>query len=150
MSGWERLRLLEQLVEREGACAMPGVSIRPELLVPLINRAVVRGFVSQEHANFVCHGLRYGFDLGVDIESLRGRQRFRNYPSALNARSFVSDAIQSRLGSEKTVCLGEFNIADRDGTVYRGGAGASFRSGRCQNRSSRTRCDRSVTIPGHG
>ena len=102
-----------QLVKQHGACALPGVSIDYEELVPRIRRAVARGFVSQEHGDFVINGLWHGFDLGINTDLLKGRQRFRNYPSALNARAYVSKAIRGRLSESKTLCLGRYDGHDR-------------------------------------
>ena len=39
---------------------------------PLIERAVSRGFVSQEHALFAIRGLWYEFDMGVDVTKVKG------------------------------------------------------------------------------
>lgn len=101
-------------VEERGACSLPGVSIRLDLLAPLIERAVLRGYVSRAHADYAVNGLRFGFDLGIDSALLRGRQRYRNYPSALNARAAISKSVRSRLSDGKTVCLGRFSTGDRD------------------------------------
>ena len=72
-----------------------------------------RGFVSRVHGEFVLRGLRYGFDLGINLDLLKGKQRFRNYPSALSSRKFVSKATRGRLNDMKTLCLGYFGEGDR-------------------------------------
>ena len=61
------MRALEEQVKTDGACTLPGVSIAYELFMPIMMRAVARGYVRQEHADFVANGLRFGFDLGVDV-----------------------------------------------------------------------------------
>ena len=88
---------------------MPGVSIKIDVLTPKIDRAVELGFVKREHANFVLNGLRFGFDLGIDTSKLKGRIGYRNYPSALNARAQISKSVRSRIGAQKTLCLGKFD-----------------------------------------
>ena len=102
---------LRAKVETEGACSLPGVSINFDMFVKILRRAVQRGFVARDKAAFVEHGLRFGFDLGVDTTMLKGRQRFRNYPTAIEARRFVTKATRARVLAGKTVCLGEFNWA---------------------------------------
>ena len=64
------MRALEEQVKTDGACTLPGVSIAYELFMPIMMRAVARGYVRQEHADFVANGLRFGFDLGVDVSKL--------------------------------------------------------------------------------
>ena len=92
------MRALEEQVKTDGACTLPGVSIAYELFMPIMMRAVARGYVRQEHADFVANGLRFGFDLGVDVSKLRGRRLFRNYPTALEARAAVIDSLEIRAG----------------------------------------------------
>ena len=106
--------MLEMQVREHGACSLPGVSIDYDRLIPLIKRAVARGFVDMIAADFVMHGLWYGFDLGIDTDMLKGKQRFRNYPTALEARPYVSKATRSRLEAHKTICLGEWEVWQRD------------------------------------
>ena len=101
-------------VKQRGACSLPGVSIDFDKIVPLIERAMFRGFVSPTHGRYVIEGLRWGFDLGIDLTLVKGRQRFRNYPSALNARVPVSKATRSRLADSKTICLGYYTECMRD------------------------------------
>eukprot|EP00964_Phaeocystis_antarctica_P073192 scaffold44889_cov83-Phaeocystis_antarctica.AAC.3 len=66
---------------------LQGVSIAYDLFMPIMMRAVARGYVRQEHADFVADGLRFGFGLGVDVSKLRGRRLFRNYPTAVEVRA---------------------------------------------------------------
>ena len=72
---------------------------------------MARGFVKQEHGEFVARGLRWGFDIGLRQGCLKGRRVFSNYSSATTARASVSAAIQSRVAANRTVCLGSWQIA---------------------------------------
>ena len=76
-------------------------------------RAVARGYVRQEHADFVADGLRHGFDLGVDVTKMRGKRLYRNYPTALEARAAVTKAVRSRVDKYKTYKLFPFSEGDR-------------------------------------
>ena len=111
--GLDYMHSLTKMVHDKGACSLPGVSICYDKLIPLIQRAVHRGFVSEMHGDYVMKGLWDGFDLGVDPSLLKGRQFFRNYPSAINSRSFVSKATRARVSEGKTICLGHFMREDR-------------------------------------
>ena len=93
---------MHDLVLSEGACALPGVSIAPDILLPLMYRAVARGFVSQIQAFYVHQGLRWGFDLGFSPAKLPGRRFFKNYKSATDAHVEVSKNIHCRLRDEKS------------------------------------------------
>ena len=86
------MHALEEQVKIDGACTLPGVSIAYDLFMPIMMRAVARGYVRQEHADFVADGLRFGFGLGVDVSKLRGRRLFRNYPTAAQAAGVCRDA----------------------------------------------------------
>eukprot|EP00965_Chrysotila_dentata_P064976 2154371-Pleurochrysis_carterae.AAC.1 len=71
-------------------------------------RAVARGYVAEASAHFVRRGLLRGFDLSVDVSSLRRKMNFRNYRSVLSNRAAVSKALRKRLHSGKTICLGTY------------------------------------------
>ena len=90
---------------------MPGVSIHYGAFLPLLDRAVSRGFVSQMHAFFVRQGLRWGFDLGFSPDELPGNRFFKNYKSATDASKEVSENIHGRLRSHKSYQLFRFNPA---------------------------------------
>ena len=75
------------------------------LLRPAVLRAVERGFVKSEAADFVLRGLRWGFDLGVDVSLLPGKRWFQNYPPAWAAREQVTKAIKGRVDACKTIPL---------------------------------------------
>ena len=107
------MHALEEQVKTDGACTLPGVSIAYDLFMPIMMRAVARGYVKQEQADFVANGLRYGFDLGVDVSKLRGRRLFRNYPTAVEARAAVSKATRARVEQGKTLRLFPFRAEDR-------------------------------------
>ena len=59
-----------------------------------------------KHAEFVAKGLWQGFDCGIDVSLLKGRRRFKNYASALEARPQVTKATRGRVLSGKTLALG--------------------------------------------
>ena len=96
---------MRELVFTIGAFALPGVSVDYQLFVPILWRAVSRGFVSPLHAHFVQRGLRWGFDLGFSPDKLPVRRFFKNYPSALSAKAAISKNIFGRLESGKSASL---------------------------------------------
>jgi hypothetical protein len=69
---FERVFELADLVARENACALPGVSIKYDNFLSCMWRAVGRGFVRQADAEFVAEGLTSGFTAGVQRSLLRG------------------------------------------------------------------------------
>ena len=93
-------------MESQNACAIPGCTIKYDSFMTCMWRAVSRGYVKRWDAEFVANGLRHGFDCGVDQELAKGRRVFRNYQSAVDARSSVTKAISSRLGKGKSLALG--------------------------------------------
>ena len=90
------------------ACALPGSTLKIDSFLPVLRRAVLRGFVRPEHAQFVEDGLLHGFDNGVDDSRLTGRRIFENYPSATSpeARDALASSVISRIQRHKTVDLG--------------------------------------------
>ena len=102
-NGLDRLRQLADTVSQHGACKLPGISIDDAAFVQILRRAVFRGYVTREQAEFVEIGLRFGFDLGVDATKLKGRRHYRNYPTALQAQAAVTDATRARVDAGKTV-----------------------------------------------
>ena len=96
---------LQQQVREKGACSLPGVSIDYDRFMVVMWRAVSLGWVSHSNAEFVSHGLWHGFDCGLDVNLLRGRRRFRNYKSALEARGKVTKATRVRVHKGKTLML---------------------------------------------
>ena len=77
--------------------------------MPILQRAVIRGHVVLQSAQFVASGLRFGFKCGVDISRMRGRRVFRNYPTAFAAATQVTEAVRKRISASKTLCLGIFD-----------------------------------------
>ena len=75
------------VVQRENACALPGVDIKYDTFMKCMWRAVDRGYVRREHAEFCAEGLRHGFTCGIDGTKLKGRRYYRNYPTGFTARS---------------------------------------------------------------
>ena len=73
----------------------------------IMQRAVSKGFVRPADADFVAKGLWNGFDCGIMKELLKGKRRFRNYQSALEARPQVSKAERVRVEKGKTLMLCE-------------------------------------------
>ena len=69
--GFGVLHSLRVCVERENACTLPGVPIVYEKFIPVMWKAVAKGFVKHEHAVFVQDGLRNGFKAGVDVAKLK-------------------------------------------------------------------------------
>ena len=99
---------MHHLVLSVGAYALPGVSVAYDVFIPILYRAVARGFVSQVHAYYVHQGLRWGFDLGFSPERLPGRRFFKNYKSAEEAEQEVSKNIFGRLANKKSYSLFPF------------------------------------------
>ena len=90
------------------ACDLPGVSIKYDSFVSNMWRAVHLGFVTAKHAEFVQHGLRWGFEVGLHPDRLHGFRFFKNYESATGAfRSRVTDATEARVIGGRTLLLGE-------------------------------------------
>ena len=100
---------MHHLVLSTGAFALPGVSIAYDVFIPILYRAVSRGFVSQLKAFYVHQGLRWGFDLGFSPSKLPGRRFFNNYKSATDAATEVSKNIHGRLLAEKSYPLCPFD-----------------------------------------
>ena len=97
-----------RVVYREGACALPGVNIKYSTFIPAMWKAVRLGFVQAQHAEFVHLGLRWGFEVGLHPDRLRGHRFFKNYESSTSeaARARVTEATESRVAVGKTMHLG--------------------------------------------
>ena len=108
---FDELRRLEALVYEGNACMLPGCSIKYDNFMPIMWRAVSRGYVKDYHARFVADGLRNGFSLGVQRDLLKGHRVFRNYPSAYEAHDSVSAAVQSRIDAKRSYVLGPWSDA---------------------------------------
>ena len=115
-AGFARLDALRALVMDSNACALPGCSIVVERFLPVMWRAVSRGYVHDRHAQFVQHSLLHGFDLGFDPARLsrHGRIVFRAYKSATDNAAAVAEAVLKRVAACKTVVLGEWRDRRHD------------------------------------
>ena len=80
---------MRSLVESQNACALPGCTIKFDSFMTCMRRAQSRGYVRDVDAEFVAKGLRDGFDCGVVQSKLYGKRVFKNYPSAMGARSVL-------------------------------------------------------------
>ena len=97
------------LVESRSACALPGCSIKEESFVPCLKRAMSRGYVKDSVGEYMLDGLKNGFTLGVaqaTVVGSMGRRYFKNYPTALENRNSITDAVVKRVGKSKTLSLG--------------------------------------------
>ena len=101
--GFGTLAGLRELVTSQHACALPGCSVVLERFLPVMWRAVSRGYVHDVHAHFVHNGLLYGFDLGFDAARLarRGRIVYRPYKSAMENAGAVAAAVLKRVAAHK-------------------------------------------------
>ena len=106
----EALASMAAQAKQHGCCSLPGVSIDFWKLRPLIERAVHRGFVSEEHATFALRGLWDGFDMGVDVAKVKGRRWFSNYSSALEAKDKITKALKQRVEQAKTMGLCQISV----------------------------------------
>ena len=107
---YQRMFELADVVARQGACALPGVNIKYDNFMSCMWRAVSRGFVSREHAEFVGDGLRSGFTAGVQRALLKGVRIFKNYESAeVDHKAKVAEATAERVASGKTLDLGQWH-----------------------------------------
>lgn len=96
------MRALEKIVDDEGAHKLAGCTIVFDVFLRVMMRAVARGYVRKEHAEFVKDGLQHGFDLGIDNGAVRGKRHYKNYPTAWEARTAVNKATKARCDSKKT------------------------------------------------
>ena len=100
-------------VSEHGVDRMPGPRVDYARLLPLVRRAVVRGYVSLDSAWFVHEMFTSGCKLGVDVEafeqSRKGTRWHRNYKSATEHRAPISKGIRKRLEKGTSYCLGRMN-----------------------------------------
>ena len=88
------------LVESRSACALPGCSIKEESFVPCLKRAMSRGYVKDSVGEYMLDGFKNGFTLGVaqaTVVGSMGRRYFKNYPTALENRNSITDAVVKRV-----------------------------------------------------
>ena len=77
--------------------------------MPVLLRAMSRGYVKDSVGKYMLDGLTNGFTLGVSRAALvghMGRRYFRNYPPAFKFRNAITDALLARVGKHKTLRLG--------------------------------------------
>ena len=109
--GLAELTRLQELVASEGACSLPGCTLDFGRIVPVLQRAVVRGFVTLDVAQHTFRGLRFGYTGGAIREKLErmGPRLFQNYKSALDARPAVIKALSKRVAVQKTLVVGKWS-----------------------------------------
>ena len=108
----EVLSGLTNQVKEQGVSSLPGCPMDLGRFVPILQRAMSRGYVQDKHGHYLMEGFIHGFSLGVDRTKLFGQRIFSNYPAALAAEDSVSDAIESRLDRYKSLCLGAWSSAE--------------------------------------
>ena len=79
-------------------------------------RAVSRGYVQRQYAEFVQHSLTFGFDLGFDPQRLerKGQIIYQPYTSALENMAAVAKAVWKRVDAQKTLVLGPWRDRRHD------------------------------------
>lgn len=105
----DRLRDLRSTVLEHGAGALDGNTLNLGEFERMGPRIVDAGLVSQSDVDFVVHGIKHGFNLGVDETKLPGKRIHRNYKSAFEKSALVTDALRKRVQKGKTVKLGDFH-----------------------------------------
>ena len=100
-------------MESQGACSLPGCTIKFDSFMTCMRRAQSRGYVRDDHAEFVAQGLRYGFDLGLDRSLLKGNRVFKNWASATEGRVQVTAAINKRMEAGKSLLLGPWRVVEK-------------------------------------
>jgi hypothetical protein len=94
---------LARAVYHGSACDLPGVPIRYDIFIPALWRAVQTGHVDPETAETVSRWMRWGVEVGLDINKIHGKREYKNYPSATGEyRSRVRAATQERVASGRT------------------------------------------------
>ena len=93
----------------KGACSLPGCTLIFDRIVPVLQRAVIRGFVSLPHAQHTFRSLRFGYTGGAQQALLErsGQRPFRNYPSAIAARAAVTRSLNARITAGKSLLIGK-------------------------------------------
>ena len=108
-NGLAEVQRLQSLVEAKGACSLPGCTLIFDRIVPVLQRAVIRGFVSLPHAQHTFRSLRFGYTGGAQQALLErsGQRPFRNYPSAIAARAAVTRSLNARIAAGKSLLIGK-------------------------------------------
>ena len=78
---------------RPGELQATGSNADLDVLIPLALQAVGQGLLSEAMAMWGVLGHLRGFDIGMDVEDLKGFRLFKNHPSAALAEDKISAAI---------------------------------------------------------
>ena len=96
-----------------GTRALAGNTLRGDVLVPLLQKAVRADTISPGRYDRMMNLLRFGADLFIDQEYLAThlpkRTYRRNYPTAYENAEAVTAAISARVSSGRTLKLGLFS-----------------------------------------
>ena len=95
-------------VEKIGVPSLEGYNINLAKFKSTLPECVTKGLVSQEDADYVLHGLEFGYDLGVDHDMLKGRRVHKNYSTAYENKGKLHKALSKRVATGKTLRLGAF------------------------------------------
>ena len=114
--GWTELVALEQAVWKTGTQALSGLTLKHDMLVPLLLKAVRAETISLDRYTRMMNLLRFGADLFIDQEyllrELPARVYRRNYPTAYDNKVAVTLAIASRVKAGRTMKLGNFKVSE--------------------------------------
>jgi len=109
--------VMEHLTQRatvEGVSFLDGYTVNLQKFKDSMPRLVDSDIVTQEDANYVLHGLEWGFDMGLDESKMPGKVIFKNYRSAYENKGKVTAALAKRVATGKTIKLGPFDGDPRD------------------------------------
>ena len=92
------------------ACDLPGVLLKYEPFMAILGHAVRAGMVAWDVACYVAHTLRWGTDMGVKRDNLRGHSVRSNYKSSTgdDIGKGVSE-FEERLSAQRTLDLGAWS-----------------------------------------
>ena len=94
---------------RYGTAAMRGMTLNIPLWNKWLPLAVSAGKVTQLVADKVLDGITHGFDLGIQEDKMGSAKVRKNYSSALDNASMVSDALRKRVIAGKSLKLGKWD-----------------------------------------
>ena len=100
---------LQTLFNNRKAPGMAGYGLNLSHFRDVLPRAASAGYVEEHVANYVLHGLEFGFSADIDESALAGRRVFKNYKSAFENKEKVSNALASRVTAGKTIKLGAWD-----------------------------------------
>jgi hypothetical protein len=97
-------------VHSHGVRSLPGYTINVEYFIKHLPEACNAGLVSRKDMDECIKDITVGADLGLDEQQMPdGTQYRRNYKSALDNASAVTDALRKRVRSGKTLKLGAWS-----------------------------------------